>query len=291
MLNVTAGTVDSSKGLLTGWCPQTGQASAAGVRPERWRCGRACATAGPAAAGVTAGQVARVSPGRVTGAAACSCPVAAGRRCCQGAGRWSCGRLRRRRRSRRRYSGASRRCRPRDTCRGPPRPAGPSAWACGRGPAVGPGRFQAFAGAFGDEVGQHLIHRGQHVEGEPPGHGGGVDALREHDQVDPALLKQRGDLGEVAHRAGHPGQPGDHELVPAAEMIEAVVPLGSPSELAGGGVSPVPLTARGPQRVELGVVPLRAGGDPRVPVPGHSGKCAANGPSSAVATRCFRPQL
>src|SRR6266852_2109190 len=34
----------SASGLLAGWCPQAGQASAAGVRPERWRCGRACAT-------------------------------------------------------------------------------------------------------------------------------------------------------------------------------------------------------------------------------------------------------
>ena len=38
----------SASGLLPGWCPQAGQASAAGVRPERWRCGRACATAAPA---------------------------------------------------------------------------------------------------------------------------------------------------------------------------------------------------------------------------------------------------
>jgi transposase len=40
---------------------------AAGVRPERWRCGRARATAVPAAAGVIAGVVAPLSPGRVTG--------------------------------------------------------------------------------------------------------------------------------------------------------------------------------------------------------------------------------
>jgi hypothetical protein len=114
-------------------------------------------------------------------------------------------------------------------------------------------------------------------KGEPPGRGGGVDALLEYDQVDPALLRQRGDLGEVAHRAGHPGKPGDHELVAAPEMIEAVVPLGSPGELARAGVSPVPLTARGTQRAELGVVPLRASGDPGVPVPGHTRKCPADG--------------
>jgi hypothetical protein len=31
--------------------------------------------------------------------------------------------------------------------------------------------------AWADEVGEHLIHRAQDVEGEPPGRGGGVDAL------------------------------------------------------------------------------------------------------------------
>ena len=158
-------------------------------------------------------------------------------------------------------------------------------------PAAGPGGFQALAGAFGDEVGEHLVHRGQDVEGEPPGRGGGVDALLEHDQVDPALLEQRGDLGEVTHRAGHPGQPGDHELVAAPEMIEAVAPLRSPGELAGGGVGPVPLAAGGTQRVELGVVPLRASGDPGVPVPGHTRKCPANDTRALPATRCFRPLL
>jgi hypothetical protein len=54
-------------GPAGGLCPQAGQASAAGVRPERWRCGRARAIAVPAAAGVIAGEVAPLSPGRVTG--------------------------------------------------------------------------------------------------------------------------------------------------------------------------------------------------------------------------------
>jgi len=123
------------------------------------------------------------------------------------------------------------------------------------GPAAGPGGFQALAGAFGDEVGEHLVHRGQDVEGEPAGRGGGVDALLEHDQVDPAVGQERGGLGEVAHRAGHPGQPGDGELVACPEVIEAVVPLGSPGELAGGGVGPDALAAGRAQRVKLGVVP------------------------------------
>jgi hypothetical protein len=158
-------------------------------------------------------------------------------------------------------------------------------------PAAGPGGFQAFAGAFGDEVGEHLVHRGEHVEGEPPSRGGGVDALLEHDQVEPAVGQERGGLGEVAHRAGHPGQPGDRELVPAAEMIEAVVPLGPPGEPAGGGVGPDALAAGGAQRVELGVVPLRASGDPGVPVPGQTGKCPADDTRSASSDTLFPPAV
>ena len=111
----------------------------------------------------------------------------------------------------------------------------------------------------------------------------------------PRSSKQRGDLGEVAHRAGHPGKPSDHELVAAPEMIEAVVPLGSPGELARGGVSPVPLTARGTQRVELGVVPLRASGDPGVPVPGHSGSVPqtilVRFQRHVVSARCYAPLM
>jgi len=42
------------------------------------------------------------------------------------------------------------------------------------------------------------------VEQEPASWGGGVDALFEDDQVDVAFGEQRGDLGEVAHGAGHP---------------------------------------------------------------------------------------
>jgi hypothetical protein len=54
------------------------------------------------------------------------------------------------------------------------------------------------------------------VEQEPPGPGGGIDSLFEHDKVNPALGEERGDLGEVAYRAGHPRQPGDDQLVAGA---------------------------------------------------------------------------
>jgi hypothetical protein len=71
------------------------------------------------------------------------------------------------------------------------------------GAAAGTGGLEAFEGAFADEVGEELVHRGEHVEREPPDRGGGVDALLEHHQFDAALVQLRGELGEVANRAEH----------------------------------------------------------------------------------------
>ena len=79
------------------------------------------------------------------------------------------------------------------------------------------------------------------MEGEPAGHGRGVDALLEHHQVDAALGQEGGDAGEMAYRAGHPGQPGDHELVPGPEVIEAGIPSGAAGQPPGSDIGPDPL--------------------------------------------------
>ena len=63
-------------------------------------------------------------------------------------------------------------------------------------------------------------------------------------------------LGEVAHRAGHPGQPGDHELVPGPEVIEAGIPFGAAGQAPGSDIGPDPLAPGIGQRVELGVIAL-----------------------------------
>jgi hypothetical protein len=85
------------------------------------------------------------------------------------------------------------------------RAGGPAA-----GPAAGPRGFQAFEGAFADEVGGHLVHGGDDVEQEPSGRGGGVDALFEHDQVDAALVECGGEFGHVPHRAEWARERGDY---------------------------------------------------------------------------------
>jgi len=76
-------------------------------------------------------------------------------------------------------------------------------------------------------------------------------------------LKQRHGVGEVAHRVGHPRQPGDRELVACPEMIEAGIPLGASGEFAGGSVSPDPLAASITQRVEIGAYASNSGSSRR----------------------------
>jgi hypothetical protein len=65
--------------------------------------------------------------------------------------------------------------------------------------AAGPREFQAFEGAFADQVRGHFVHRGDDVKQEPSGRGGGVDALLEHGQVDTALVELGGEFGHVPH--------------------------------------------------------------------------------------------
>ena len=45
----------------------------------------------------------------------------------------------------------------------------------------------------------------------------------------------------MAYRAGHPGQPGDHELVPGPEVIEAGIPFGAAGQAPGSDIGPDPL--------------------------------------------------
>ena len=60
----------------------------------------------------------------------------------------------------------------------------------------------------------------------------------------------------MTHGAGHPGQPGDHEFVAGAQVIEARVPLRAASQPPGGRVGPDAFAPGGAQRVELGVITL-----------------------------------
>jgi hypothetical protein len=54
------------------------------------------------------------------------------------------------------------------------------------------------------------------VEQEPPGGGGGIDALFENDEVDAAFVELGGKFGHVPHRPERARQPGYHQFVTAA---------------------------------------------------------------------------
>ena len=115
--------------------------------------------------------------------------------------------------------------------------------------------------------------------------------------IDLVVLKQGIDTTTPAGRFTF------HVLAAMDEMLADLISEGTREGLESarargrvGGRKPKLTTrqaevARGIQRVELGVVPLRASGDPGVPVPGHTRQCPANDTCALPATRCFRPLL
>ena len=131
-------------------------------------------------------------------------------------------------------------------------------------PPASPRGCQALEGGLRDQVGEHLVLGRQDVEQEPAGRGRGVDPLVQHHQIDPALVQLPGQLGEVAHRAGQPREPGHHDLVAGAQLLVEAIPIGAACELARGLVQEHPLTPGDAQSVELAVGVLLSGADPGV---------------------------
>ena len=75
------------------------------------------------------------------------------------------------------------------TCGGRWRPAGRSAWACGRWCGHGPGPQPDPPGCPRRSAPLELIDRTEDVEGQPAGRRGRVDLLLQHDQVHAALMQ------------------------------------------------------------------------------------------------------
>ena len=119
-------------------------------------------------------------------------------------------------------------------------------------------------------------------EERPAGRGGGVDALLQHGEVDAALVEPGRQVQQVLVVTADAAQPGDHDLVPGGQPAQQLIQPGAGGQLAGDLIDHdvARLDPGHGQRVLLGVRVLLAGGDLRIPVPGHRG--APGPPGSAV---------
>jgi hypothetical protein len=98
--------------------------------------------------------------------------------------------------------------------------------------------------------------------------GRGVDPLVEHDQVDPAGLKEFGELDQMLERAAETVELGDAELVAGAfGDQQRLVQLWASSELAAGVFDEDPLASASVEGVVLSFGMLIARRHPPVPDP------------------------
>lgn len=81
--------------------------------------------------------------------------------------------------------------------------------------AAGCSGSKADLGSFADQVTLELADGREHVEDEPSGGGGRVDALVEDDQPDPGGVEVCGKVDQVAHGSGEPVELGDDQDVTA----------------------------------------------------------------------------
>lgn len=84
----------------------------------------------------------------------------------------------------------------------------------------------------------------------------------EHHQIDPALLRQRGQLDQIRQRPPQPVEPGNHHLVATPGGQQRLVQTGPTGQHPGGGVGENLLTPGRTERVLLRFRMLITGGDP-----------------------------
>ena len=130
-----------------------------------------------------------------------------------------------------------------------------------------PRRGQPVTGVGHDQLPLELGQHTEHAEHRPPLRGGGVDALLEHAEPDPALTQLGAQGHQVQHRPAQPVQPGDHQRVPGPQQPHHQVQL-RPRSFRPGRVVHIHVGRGHPgpgQRVDLMRRVLLRGRHPHIP--------------------------
>lgn len=137
------------------------------------------------------------------------------------------------------------------------------------GPAAltAPGRScgEAVTGALPDEVTLELTNRAEHVEHEPAARRRRVDALIQDHEISTLPGEVSGQVDEVRHRPGQSVQPGGHQNVAGAQVIQQSRELAAVPVSTGRDVRPDPGAPGRLERVVLPVETLTGGRDAGVP--------------------------
>jgi len=102
---------------------------------------------------------------------------------------------------------------------------------------------------------------GDHVEGQLPAGGGGVDRLLQAAEPDPALGQARDGVDQVPQRPAQPVQLPHHQGVARAQLVQELLEGGPVGAGAAGGLGEHPVAAGAPEGVDLEVRLLVGGGD------------------------------
>ena len=165
----------------------------------------------------------------------------------------------------------------------------------GRGPAealaAGPGGGQAVAGALDEELAQELREGGEDVEDQATAGGGGVEALVQGPEPDPARAELADEGHELGQRAGEPVEPDHDQGVPGDQRGQTGVELraGRPA-LARGRVDEHAGAAGVPEGVALLIGVAGLAGAPGRPasVPDHvAGRVLRLGREKIASLNCI----
>jgi hypothetical protein len=127
--------------------------------------------------------------------------------------------------------------------------------------AAGPGRSQASAGAFADQVAFELGQGGEDVEDKLAAGGGGVNRLLETSEPDAAVSESGDGVNQMAQGPAQSVEFPDDQGVAGAQLVQDLLEGGAVGAGAAGGLGEHPVAASVLQGVDLELGVLVGGGD------------------------------